>query len=279
MSKVPAKVTSRISANFNSMKKVVQAAVERDINEADTVLIVSDILSNIFGYDKYQEITREFAIRGTYVDLAIQLDGEPELLIEVKAIGIKLNEKHIKQAVDYGASRGVDWVVLTNSQVWQIYKLRFEKPVGAELIFEFNFLDLNPRKQTDVEKLFILCKEGLQKNAILDFSNYKHVVNKYFIGAILQDENTVSLVRRELNRMLSKSTTTEEEVLGIIQNAVLKREVVESEAAATAISDFKRLHKKANSKKAATKTKSRTADLRRTAENEEVVESELPMPQ
>jgi len=263
MSKVPTKVASRITSNFNQMKKVIQTAIERDINEADTVLIVSDILSNIFGYDKYKEITREFAIRNTYVDLAIQIDDEPELLIEVKAVGIKLNEKHIKQAVDYGAGRGVDWVILTNAQVWQIYKLKFEKPIGAELIFDFDFVAMNVRKQMDLEKLFILCKEGLQKNAILDFSNYKHVVNKYFIGAILQDESVISLVCRQLNRMLPKSTTSQEEVLGIVQNAVLKREVVESDAAAAAISNFKRLQKRTRAKKSLGKTAVGSDDLKK----------------
>jgi len=69
MSKVPAKVTARISKNYNRMKKIVLNAIERDINEADTVLIVSEILANIYGYDKFKEITREYAVRSTFVDL------------------------------------------------------------------------------------------------------------------------------------------------------------------------------------------------------------------
>ncbi len=231
MTKIPAKVAARISKNYNRMKKIVLNAIERDINEADTVQIVSEILANIYGYDKFKEITREFAIRNTFVDLAIQLDDTPQLLIEVKAIGIRLNEKHIKQAVDYGANKGVDWVVLTNGKTWQVYKLRFEKPISAKLIFQFNFIDLNARKQEDLETLFILCKEGIQKNAILDFSNYKQVVNKYFVAAILQDEGVVGLVRRELNRMLPKNSVSADEVLAVIQNGVLKRDVIESEEA------------------------------------------------
>jgi len=254
MSKVPAKVTARISKNYNRMKKIVLNAIERDINEADTVLIVSEILANIYGYDKFKEITREYAVRSTFVDLAIQLDDTPELLIEVKAIGISLNVKHIKQAVGYGVNKGIDWVILTNGKTWQVYKLRFEKPVSAKLIFQFNFVDLNVRKQEDLEKLFILCKEGIQKNAILDFSNYKQVVNKYFVGAILQDEGVVGLVRRELNHMLPKNSVSADEVLAIIQNSVLKREVIESDEAETACANYKKLKRKAHSKKIQPKT-------------------------
>jgi hypothetical protein len=32
-------------------------------------MIVSDMLADVFGYDKYNEITRELCVRGTYCDL------------------------------------------------------------------------------------------------------------------------------------------------------------------------------------------------------------------
>jgi hypothetical protein len=37
---------------------------------SDTVIIVTDVLAEVFGYDKYSELTAEFAISGTYCDLA-----------------------------------------------------------------------------------------------------------------------------------------------------------------------------------------------------------------
>lgn len=47
--------------------------------------IVKDLLSEVFGFDKYAELTSEL-IRGTYCDLAVKLDGKPRVLIEVKAM-------------------------------------------------------------------------------------------------------------------------------------------------------------------------------------------------
>ena len=82
----------------------------RDDGEADTVMVVTDMLDQLFGYDKYSEITAEYSIRGTYCDLATKLDGVLQLLIEVKAIGLDLTDQHVKQAVDY-ANQGVDWVI------------------------------------------------------------------------------------------------------------------------------------------------------------------------
>ena len=53
-------------------------------------------------------------IRSTFCDLAVKLDGHLAFLIEVKAIGLELKEQFVKQAVDYAANQGVEWVVLTN---------------------------------------------------------------------------------------------------------------------------------------------------------------------
>ena len=72
------------------------------------------MLADVFGFDKYSEITSEYVIRSTYVDLAIKLDGKTQMLIEVKAIGLDLKDTYVKQAVDYAANQGIEWVVSTN---------------------------------------------------------------------------------------------------------------------------------------------------------------------
>lgn len=58
MAMIPAKVIDRFKDNLSKIQKVIEQAKNRDINEADTVVIVSDVLSLLFGYDKYTEITR-----------------------------------------------------------------------------------------------------------------------------------------------------------------------------------------------------------------------------
>ena len=55
------------------------------------MVIITDLLQDIFGYDKYSEITSEHMIKGTFCDLAVKLQSELALLIEVKAIGLELN--------------------------------------------------------------------------------------------------------------------------------------------------------------------------------------------
>ena len=51
-----------------------------------------------------REVTSEYAIRGTYRDLAIKIDHALQGLIQIKAIGTELKVQHVKQAVDYTAN-------------------------------------------------------------------------------------------------------------------------------------------------------------------------------
>ena len=114
MAVMPKKAEARIRAGIKKYKRIVISAKNRDVNESDTVTIMTDILAEICGYDKYAEITREYAIRNTYCDLAIKIEDKPIFLIEVKAIGIDLKAKHLRQALGYAANEGIEWVILTN---------------------------------------------------------------------------------------------------------------------------------------------------------------------
>jgi predicted type IV restriction endonuclease len=129
MAGVPKKVVERLSASLKRFQPILAASKARDDGEGDTVMIVTDMLAEVFGYDKYADVTAEYAIRGTYCDLATKLDGTVQALVEVKAIGLELKDQHVKQAVDYAANQGVDWVVLTNGTHWRIYNVVFGKPI------------------------------------------------------------------------------------------------------------------------------------------------------
>jgi hypothetical protein len=108
----PGSLTSKFSDEIDDdrlelrLHSILASARARDVNESDTVVLVTDILQDVFGYDKYAEITSEHMIRGTFCDLAVKLDGHLSLLIEVKAIGLDLKEQFVKQAVDYAANQG-----------------------------------------------------------------------------------------------------------------------------------------------------------------------------
>ena len=138
------KVADRITSNLKKYQAILADAKDRDISESDTVVIIADMLADMLGYKKYTELTTEFAIRNTYVDLAVKVEQEIRFLIEAKAVGVALKEAHIKQAVDYGANQGIEWIVLTNGIIWQIYKIHFKQPIEQSLIYECDILSSSP---------------------------------------------------------------------------------------------------------------------------------------
>jgi len=240
MSTIPKRVSDRLSKETRKFQRVLKTAKDRDVNESDTVVIVTDMLANVFGFDKYTEITSEYAIRGTFCDLAVKVDGKVKYLIEVKAIGLNLSESHLRQAVGYGAQHGIQWVILTNGVNWEIYRIKFEKPLGHDLLTEFNILDLSARKREDQEILYLLCKEGLSKAVIEDFHEHVRSVNKFVISAILQTEASLNLVRRELRRVAKGIKVDTDEIETILIGDVLKRDVIEGDEAKAARSRVKR---------------------------------------
>lgn len=243
MASIPKKIVDRFVKNVSRFHKVLTIAKDRDVNESDTVAVLSDIFAEVLGYDKYLEITSEVAIRGTYCDLALKVEGKVQFLIEAKAVGIALKESHMKQACDYGANHGVQWIVLTNGIEWRIYRIRFEQPINYELVCTFDFLSLNPRNEKDQEHLFVLTKEGLAKNAREDFYEKVQSVNRYVVGNMILAEPVMSLVRRELRKLAGGMRIDIDEVEQIVRTEVLKREILtgeDADAARARVSKFYR---------------------------------------
>lgn len=234
MASLPSKVAARLAAGLKQFQPILASARSRDVNESDTAVIITDMLSDIFGYDKYSEVTSEHSIRGTYCDRAIKLDGEIALLIEVKAIGIELKDNHVKQAVDYAANQGVDWVVLTNGIAWRTYKISFGKPIDFELVLEFNFCDLSPKSEAHLELLWLLAKEGWQKARLGDYHSQRQALSRFSLAALILSDPLLEVIRRELRRMSPGIRIEVEQIDEVLRSEVLKREVLEGEKADSA---------------------------------------------
>jgi hypothetical protein len=261
------KLEDRLSVALKRFQSIPSSALARDINESDTVVIVTDLLAELFGFDKYTEITSEFAIRGTYCDLALKIDEEPHLLTEVKAIGLELKDAHIKQAIDYAANQGVEWVALTNGITWKVYKVIFGKPIEHEEVFTIDLLDLSSRNLAQLECLYPLTREGISKGALPAYYAQRQARNKFFLAAVLQSEPVLDTIRRELRRLQPDIRVSNEEIAEELQEEVLKREVVEGPKAEAA-------------RKKVQKAASRALRVARKAQevNGEAVEAELPIP-
>lgn len=234
MSKIPSKVSARLAAGLKRFQPILDSARARDVSEADTVTIVKDILAEVLGYDKYSEVTSEHAIRGTYCDLAVKIDGKLAWLIEVKSAGMELKENHVKQAVDYAANQGCEWVALTNGVRWLVFRVGFGKPIEHTQIAEVDVAALNPRKDADLGILWLLSKEGWLKSHLEDFAAQQEALSKYAIGALVTSEAVLTVLRRELRRISPDTRIDIEQIDAVLRTDVLKREILEGERAEAA---------------------------------------------
>jgi hypothetical protein len=230
----------------------------KDANESDTVTAITDIMQDIFGYDKYTEITSEYAIGGgdrTRCDLAI-IDAKRKVrfFIEAKGVSIALNESHIRQAVEYGAREGVSWVILTNAEFWQIYKIKLGQSLGRELIYEFNLLKINTKNDKEMEAVFVISKDGQENSVIDNFYAETQIKNRFVIGALLNNDEVYTVIRRNMRKLFDNIKISEEEIASILKNDIIKREIIESEEAIKARKDVE----KAIRKQERTKAKSET---------------------
>jgi predicted type IV restriction endonuclease len=231
MASMTRKVADRLAAGIKRLQPVVADAKTRDVGEADTAIIVTEILADVLGYDKFKEITSELAIKGTYCDLAIKLDGKVILIIEVKAIGFELKDAHAKQAVDYAANQGIEWVVLTNAVQWRMYAVTFGQPIGHDLVEELDFLGLNPKTEADLESLYLFTKEALTKSVLEEYQAQRKAMSRFCLGAMILSDPVLAVVRRELRKMWPDVKIEVEELRAAFTEEVLKRDVLEGERA------------------------------------------------
>jgi predicted type IV restriction endonuclease len=231
MASIPKKVAERLVDGIKKFRSIVEERRSADAGEADTVILVTEILAEVFGYDKFKEITSEFQVKTTYCDLATKVDDKLQTLIEVKAIGHALKDSHVTQAVNYTAHQGLKWVVLTNGQFWRAYAVKCAGQVDQELVVEINFLELDHKSEDDLGLLYLLCKEGWAKSVIDDYEAQREALNRFVIGATILADRVLQAIKTELRRVSPDVHFDVDDVKAVIENDVIKRELLDGDRA------------------------------------------------
>jgi len=250
MAQVPVRVAERLIAGIKRFQPILASAKARDVNESDTVILVTDMLSEVFGYDKYSEITSECCIRGTFCDLRIKIGGSFQFLIEVKAIDLELKHSFTKQAIDYSANQGTDWVILTTGEIWRAYKVSFGKPIDYEQVLEINLSQINPKNADDIEMLYRLTKEGWLKSVLGEFHIQQQALSRFSLAAMVVSQPVLEVIRRGLRRLSPDIKINIDQIKNVMTQEVLKREVVEGEKAEEAKKKISRYFSKSIREKA-----------------------------
>ena len=233
MAKIPYKIQERIKAALRRFKPLLKVARERDAGRADTATLVLDLLSELFGYDRYSEITSELDNKESVFDFSIQADGQPRMLVRVSPIGLAPDDRYLLATAQYAHMNGIEWIILTNGIGWQVHHV---EDVGTNVpetpvVLAFDLLQLQPGREAHLETIHLLTCEGHQKAGLSHFKLRLEIANRHYLGAMVLSDAVVASVRRELRKLNPDLQITSGELRENLAKGVLRPEIVQSNEA------------------------------------------------
>lgn len=193
-----------------------------DLDESGTRLMINSFLTEVLGFAPIEEVKTEYMIRGTYADYMIQTKGVRHFLVEVKALSLQLSDKHLRQAINYGANEGIEWALLTNGKCFDFYKILFNKPIEARRIFSFDLSDPIQFKSC-IEVIQFLHRDSVI-NKGLDFLWNKTVaLDPKNVAGLLYSQTVVNFIKRYLKKKYKSKfsdSEIEESINKIVYEAI-----------------------------------------------------------
>jgi hypothetical protein len=180
-----------------------------ELDESGTRLMVNSFLTDVLGYIPIEEVKTEYMIKGTYADYVIQVKGIKHFLIEVKSLSLHLSDNHLRQAINYGANEGIDWVLLTNGKNFDFYKIIFGKPIESVKIFSIDLSDSgNIKKHADF--IEFLCRDSVLRKGLNLLWNRTIALDPNYISGLLHNITVTNFIKRFLKKKFKTKFTDEE---------------------------------------------------------------------
>ena len=230
MAKISKRIQDRIKAAMRRFKPLLKAARERDAGRADTATLALDLLSELFGYDRYTEITSELDNKESVFDFAIQTDDQPRMLVRVSPIGFAPDDRYLLATAQYAQLNAIEWIILTNGIGWQVHHV---EDVGANapetpVVLAFDLLQMQPGRGAHLETIHLLTREGHEKAGLSHFKLRLQMTNRHYLGAMILSDAVVASVRRELLKLNSDLRVTVAELRENLAKGVLRPEIEQS---------------------------------------------------
>ena len=192
-----------------------------DLDEASTRLMVNHFLTDILGYAEFEEIKTEYAISGGYADYVIQIGRKKHFIIEVKAISLDLSDKHLRQATNYAANEGIDWIFLTNGSSVMLYRVLFNKPISVKRVFKH---DIGKEKNLHnaSKDIALLTKKSVENKKLEEHWERFKVIEPEGLSKLMYHKSLITCVRRVMREKTGLSFS-EMEVLDAMHGLITKQ--------------------------------------------------------
>ncbi|OFY86786.1 MAG: hypothetical protein A3K10_14780, partial [Bacteroidetes bacterium RIFCSPLOWO2_12_FULL_31_6] len=206
---------------FNSLKKYSKQYLSKklvELDESGTRLMINSFLTDVLGFTPIDEVKTEYMIRGTYADYVIQIKGNRKFLVEVKSLSLNLSDKHLRQAINYGANEGIDWALLTNGKHFDFYKIIFGKPIDYRKVFSIDLSDTKNLKSS-VDFLQHLHKDGIANKGLEMLWNKCIALDPANVAGFLYSSTVTNYLKKSL-KLKYKHKFSDEEIKTAINKII-----------------------------------------------------------
>ncbi|MCS7239393.1 MAG: type I restriction endonuclease [Thermoguttaceae bacterium] len=132
----------RLASVLSSLRQKLPLLREHAITEYSTRTILIDPVLEALGWNvrEPEEVQLEYGVTaGKRVDYALKVNGKPTILVEAKSLSESLDDmRAVAQVISYAANEGIQWCVLTNGVVWQVYASMQKCPATEKLLFRLD---------------------------------------------------------------------------------------------------------------------------------------------
>lgn len=202
-------------------QNMIRALEKADGNEAETRRRVERLFESLMGYDVFKHVTREHAVRGAgeteHCDFVIHVqDGpnpKPEIMVELKRVGIDLAPKHVGQAAGYAINKGCEWVLLTNAKEWRLYHVTFGQPPETKLVQSWRIFDEDYAQLAG--KFEVVCFRNVRKGNLDALWQKASVLTPRNVLAAILSEDSVKLLRKKLKSSAGVPVSPEDVIKAI----------------------------------------------------------------
>ena len=109
-------------------------------NETRTRQVLIDPLLGALGWDVSDptSVELEYDVRGKRADYALLVDDKPVAVIEAKRLGKQLIDDYTMQVMNYANTAGIEYMVVTNGDEWNMYSVFERGAIEDRIIMELN---------------------------------------------------------------------------------------------------------------------------------------------
>jgi len=206
---------SDAEVQFVAHSRRIPGLLALNLSEADTRAHAIDPVLRLLGYNEVSDIRREVPIPATkeFLDYALLVAGQPQVLVEAKALRHPITDQHMGQSVAYAAVLGIEWCLITNGKQWIVCNAYAKGPLESKKVADVTLGGDDLQTAAAWKTLALFARESLmQANPLTEL-----LVDRVLIDELGRGDSAVVAALRKAVRDRFGVNVPPQAVLGAVR--------------------------------------------------------------